>query len=214
VHCEPLPAGRPQTWVPLLPTAPCLSRETQRLHPLASSVVVERILVYGVTGSGKTTLAAGIAARTGLPWYSVDDLTWLPGWAQVPTDEQRRTIAAICSRDRWVLDTAYSQWLDVPLSRVELIVALDFPRWISLGRLLKRTARRIVRQDLICNGNRESLRQQLSRESIIWWHFKSFARKRARIRTWVHDPLAPPIVHLTSPRQVSRWLETLEAVYP
>jgi murein DD-endopeptidase MepM/ murein hydrolase activator NlpD len=36
-------------------------------------------LIYGVTGSGKTTLAEQIATRSGLPWYSVDDLTWEPG---------------------------------------------------------------------------------------------------------------------------------------
>jgi adenylate kinase family enzyme len=51
--------------------------------------------VYGVTGSGKTTLAAQIAERTGLPWHSVDDLTWEPGWVEVPVQEQRRRIEAI-----------------------------------------------------------------------------------------------------------------------
>jgi adenylate kinase family enzyme len=38
-----------------------------------------KILVYGVTGSGKTTLARQIGERLGLPWHSVDDLTWEPG---------------------------------------------------------------------------------------------------------------------------------------
>jgi adenylate kinase family enzyme len=39
----------------------------------------DRILVYGVTGSGKTRLAESISAATGIPWYSIDDLTWEPG---------------------------------------------------------------------------------------------------------------------------------------
>jgi hypothetical protein len=56
---------------------------------------------YGVTGSGKTTLAAQIAERTGLPWHSVDDLTWEPDWVGVPFDEQRMRIEGICSDDRW-----------------------------------------------------------------------------------------------------------------
>jgi hypothetical protein len=34
---------------------------------------IQRILIYGVTGSGKTTLARQIGARTGLLWHSVDD---------------------------------------------------------------------------------------------------------------------------------------------
>ena len=39
----------------------------------------DRVLVYGVTGSGKTTAALAIGARTGLPVTLVDELTWLPG---------------------------------------------------------------------------------------------------------------------------------------
>src|SRR5205814_2088122 len=83
-------------------------------------------LVYGVTGSGKTFLAERISAATGIPWHAVDDLTWEPGWVPVPEDVQRRRIEAICAGDRWVLDTAYGPWLDVPLARADLIVALDF----------------------------------------------------------------------------------------
>ncbi|HEV8115086.1 MAG TPA: hypothetical protein VGP53_02525 [Acidimicrobiales bacterium] len=37
-----------------------------------------RLLVYGVTGSGKTTLAERISRTTSLPWHSVDDLMWKP----------------------------------------------------------------------------------------------------------------------------------------
>ena len=47
----------------------------------------DRVLIYGVTGSGKTTLAQQVAVRTGLPFHSVDDLTWQPGWVEVPAEE-------------------------------------------------------------------------------------------------------------------------------
>lgn len=164
------------------------------------------MLIYGVTGSGKTTLAASLAARTGLPWHSVDDLTWEPGWVAVPDDEQRRRIEAICEQDRWILDTAYNRWLDVPLARTELIVALDYSRWRSLARLIRRTMTRAIDHKPICNGNTESFRQAFSRDSIIVWHFRSFARKRERIRRWAADPAGPPVVRLTSPAATRRWL--------
>ncbi|MDQ3382788.1 MAG: adenylate kinase [Actinomycetota bacterium] len=170
-----------------------------------------RILVYGVTGSGKTTLAARIAEATGIPWTSVDDLTWERNWVQVPEAEQRRRIGEIVAGPEWVLDTAYASWLDLPLSRVELIVALDYPRWVSLQRLLRRTAARVTDQRPICNGNVETLRGAFSSDSIIGWHFRSFARKRARIRAWVADPSGPPVVHLLSPRHTERWLAGLAA---
>jgi adenylate kinase family enzyme len=174
--------------------------------------VADRILVYGVTGSGKTTLAAQIAELTGLPWHSVDDLTWEPGWVEVPLAEQRARIAAICAGQRWILDTAYGKWLEIPMARVQLIVALDYPRWVSLGRLVRRTLRRAVDRNPICNGNTESLRLAFSADSIIVWHFKSFARKRARIRTWAADPGGPEVVRFTRPQETQRWLGTLRPV--
>jgi adenylate kinase family enzyme len=154
-------------------------------------------------------MAAHIADRTGLPWHSVDDLTWEPGWVPVPEEEQRRRIAVICAGERWILDTAYGAWREIPLARAELIVALDYPRRVSLGRLLGRTLRRAVDRKSICNGNTESFRQAFSRDSIIVWHFRSFARKRDRIRAWAADPPVPVVVRLTSPRMAQRWLDTL-----
>ena len=174
--------------------------------------VADRILVYGVTGSGKTVIAQKIAARTGLPWHAVDELTWEPGWVTVPADEQRRRIAAICAGERWILDSAYSGWLEVPMARVQLIVALDYTRWRSLRRLIWRTMRRNLDHKPICNGNTESLRQTFSRDSIILWHFKSFARKRNRIRDWAADPSGPNVVRLTSPAAARRWLDGLSFV--
>ena len=60
-----------------------------------------------------------------IEWHSVDDLTWEPGWVEVPGDEQRRRIQQICERPEWILDTAYGKWLDVPLGYAQLIVALE-----------------------------------------------------------------------------------------
>jgi len=170
------------------------------------------VLIYGVTGSGKTTLARRVAETTGLPWHSVDDLTWEPGWISVPPEEQRRRLAAICAGERWIIDSAYSSWLDLVLARVELIVALDYPRWRSLARLVRRTLRRAIDRRTICNGNTESFRQMLGRDSIVVWHFRSFARKRARMLAWAADPAGPEVIRLTSPAATRRWLAGLQPV--
>jgi adenylate kinase family enzyme len=168
-----------------------------------------RYLIQGVTGSGKSTLAAEISRRTGIPWHSMDELTWEPGWVAVPPDVQRERGAAVCAQDAWVMDTAYSAWLDLALARAEVIVALDYPRWLSLGRLIRRTWMRVLDKQLICNGNTETWRQVFSSESIIAWHFRSFARKRERVRSWHRQSPGPDVVYLTSPRATRRWLATV-----
>ncbi len=168
-----------------------------------------RILVYGVTGSGKSTAAQRIAARTGLPLTLADEITWAPGWVPVAEDEQRRRIGAVVAQDHWVLDTAYGAWLDLVLPRVDLVVGLDYPRWFSLQRVFRRSVMRAIDKKPICNGNTESFHAMLGRDSIIGWHFRSFGRKRARMRTWAAAAEGPEVLLFTRSKDLAMWIDTL-----
>ena len=169
----------------------------------------KRISIYGVTGSGKTTLAKRVSEATGIPWQSIDDLMWEANWTEVPGAEQRSRVEAITRKPEWILDTMYGKWLDLALPRVELVLGLDYPRWVSFGRLLRRTLSRVVDKHPICNGNTETWRQMLSRDSILVWHFRSFASKRRRLREWEAREEGPRVLRFRSNREVERWLEEL-----
>lgn len=169
----------------------------------------DRVLVYGVTGSGKSTAALALGERTSLPVTLVDELTWLPGWVPVDGDEQRRIIGEIVAGERWVLDTAYGAHLDLVLPRAELVVGLDYPRWLSLARLVRRTVSRVITKEPMCNGNVETWRKTVARDSIIVWHFQSFARKRARMRAWAASPDGPEVLLFRRPRELESWLSGL-----
>ena len=181
---------------------------------MPSATRPRRILVYGVTGAGKTVAAQRIAARNGLPLVLADELTWQPGWVPVPEQEQRELFATVAAEDRWVLDSAYGAWLDVVLPRAELIVALDYPRWFSLQRLTRRTLIRSIDKKPICNGNTESLRGIFGEDSIIRWHFRSFARKRQRMRQWAAADDGPPVLLFSRPKDLERWISRIEAWSP
>lgn len=168
-----------------------------------------RVLVYGVTGSGKTTAARRLSEVTGLPWTEVDTLTWEPGWREVPIEVQRARIAEICAGEAWILDSAYGKWLDIPLERVELIVGLDYSRSRSLWRVIWRTVTRAITGESVCNGNVESLQVLFSRDSLVVWHFRSFSRKRARIRQWLADPGRCVTLAFNRPSEFDRWLRLL-----
>ena len=95
------------------------------------------------------------------------------------------------------------------MARADLVVGLDYPRWRSFGRLLRRTVRRLVTGEEICNGNRESLGSVLSRDSILVWHVSAFGRARRRMRAWQADPSGPPVLLFRSPAELWRWLAGL-----
>ena len=180
--------------------------------PKPPQAAPSRVLFYGVTGSGKSSAARAYAQATGLPEFSADDdIGWLPGWQQRTVEEQRDIAAGIAAQDRWVLDSAYGVWRDVVVPRAELVVGLDYPRWLSLARLVRRSLRRALTREPVCNGNHETLARLFVEDSIIRWHFRSFTRKRQVMRGLQADPGMPPAILFRHPRQLDAWLAQLSA---
>ncbi len=170
----------------------------------------KRILLYGATGSGKSTAAQQIGDALGLPVHFVDDeVGWLPNWNFRPDDAQIRIVDELVRGDRWVLDSAYGKWRDRVLAHADVVIALDYPRWISLTRLLKRTRQRAFKRELVCNGNVETWGRVFSKDSIIRWHFHSFESKRSRIEQMetAHD--GPPVLRLRSLRDYGMLMREL-----
>ena len=184
-----------------------------RVDPPPDLHAHRRLVVYGVTGSGKSTLAARLAALSGAPHVSVDDLLWRPGWVQLTDDEQAEALRPWAQRPAWVIDSLWSATRPVVLPRTDLLVALDYPRRVSLGRLVRRTWRRLRSGEEFCGGNTESWARSFSSDSIVAWHFRSFANKRATIAAWAADAGGPPVVRFASPREVDAWLRTLELAH-
>ncbi len=181
-------------------------------QPDPATALPSRVLFYGVTGSGKSSAARAFAQAVGLPEFSADDdIGWLPGWQQRTVEDQRAIAAGIAARDSWVLDSAYGVWRDVVLPRAELVVGLDYPRWLSLARLVRRSLRRALTREPVCNGNHETLARLFIEDSIIRWHFRSFTRKRQVMRGLQAYPGMPPAILFRHPRQLDAWLAQLSA---
>ncbi|MEV7528162.1 adenylate kinase [Agrococcus sediminis] len=168
-----------------------------------------RLLCFGATGSGKSTMATRLGERLGLPVTLVDDLCWDPGWREPSQEERDRRVLPLLEREAYVFDSVYGPHNAVALERVDAIVALDYPRHVSLARLIRRTARRIRTGERVCNGNVETLRLALARDSIIVWHFRSWRSKRERMRRWHADASAPPVLLLRRPAEADALLAQL-----
>lgn len=124
-----------------------------------------RVVVLGVTGSGKTELGRRIAQRRGLRVVDRDAILWLPGWVARTDPEQSALLEEAIAGDDWVLDGMRRVWADRVLARADLVVGLDYPRALSLGRLARRTVRRLVTRERFAGGNTENLRETVGRDS-------------------------------------------------
>ena len=173
---------------------------------------MQRVIVIGVTGSGKTTLARQIAARLGGPHVELDALHWDPDWQEAPDEVFRARVTAALAPERWAADGNYHVVRDIAWARADTIVWLDYRFAFVFGRLLRRTLIRIFSREELWNGNRERLRALFSRDSIILWLFKSYKRRKREIPALFQQPTYAHlrIVHLHAPQETARWLAGLD----
>ena len=102
---------------------------------------MRRVLVIGSGGAGKSTLAARIGERTGLPVVHLDALYWHAGWRPTPPDEWAARVDALVAREAWVIDGNYSRTLDARLAACDTVVFLDLPRLVCAARVVRRWIR-------------------------------------------------------------------------
>ena len=112
-----------------------------------------------------------------------------PGWVASPVEEFRARVSetlAAAEREHggWVVDGNYTHRLGLSvLDRAELIVWLDYPRRVVFGRVLRRTAGRLVLRRTLWNGNREQWSSLLSRDpetNILLWSWTNHDVVRRR----------------------------------
>ena len=65
---------------------------------------MQRVLVIGPCGAGKSTLAVELGRKLALPVFHMDQLNWQPGWVESSKVEIRAKLAKITSTDRWLID--------------------------------------------------------------------------------------------------------------
>lgn len=99
---------------------------------------MQRVLVIGSPGAGKSTFARALAARTRLPLVHLDAEFHLPGWVDRDPDEWNAKLAGILARDAWIVDGNYGGSMDRRLARADTVILLDYPTGLCLWRVMKR----------------------------------------------------------------------------
>jgi adenylate kinase family enzyme len=172
-----------------------------------------RVVVIGTSCVGKTTFARYLARALNYPHIELDALHWQPNWVERPSDEFRALTAQALAQDCWVTDGNYGVVRDLIWSRATTVIWLNYAFSVVLWRALTRTMRRILTQEELFSGNRESLRMALfSRESILWWVITTFHRRRKQYRRLFEARTFPQLAYaeFRKPSEAENFLARLE----
>jgi adenylate kinase family enzyme len=100
---------------------------------------MQRILVMGSSGSGKSRFARRLCDITGLPFVSLDALFWKPGWQpSEPVEFDARVIEA-ANQPRWVMDGNYTNRTgELRRELADTFIWFDLPRRTCMTGILRR----------------------------------------------------------------------------
>ena len=101
---------------------------------------MQRVLVIGISGAGKSTFSRALAAQTGLPLIHLDKEFWQPGWVIPKRETWRPKVAQLAAGAAWVMDGNYGSSLPSRLPLADAVVWFDYPRLKCLRRAFWRSA--------------------------------------------------------------------------
>jgi hypothetical protein len=101
---------------------------------------MQRVVVLGRGGAGKSTVARRLSELVGLPVIELDKHFWQPGLAPLSREKWVEVQRKLASRSRWIMDGDLGPYdaLPVLLSKADTVLLLDFPLWLCLWRALRR----------------------------------------------------------------------------
>ena len=99
---------------------------------------MQRIIVIGCPGSGKSTVSRALHSKTGIPLYHLDMMYWN---ADKTTEEKSvflERLFAVLEKDEWIIDGNYGSTMELRMATCDTVIFLDYPLDICLDGIKER----------------------------------------------------------------------------
>jgi adenylate kinase family enzyme len=107
---------------------------------------MERIIVIGCPGSGKSTLSRRLREITGLPLFYLDMIFHKEDRTTVSREEFDERLNEILVDDKWIIDGNYLRTMEVRVERADTVIWLDYPTSLCLEGIKERKGKK--REDM------------------------------------------------------------------
>ena len=107
---------------------------------------MNKIIVIGCPGSGKTTFAKRLAERTGMPLYHLDAVWHKPDKTHIPREEFDLRLGEILLHDSWIIDGNYQRTMERRIEACDTVILFDLPTETALEGAMSRIGK--MREDM------------------------------------------------------------------
>ena len=120
---------------------------------------MNRVVVLGRGGAGKSTVAARLGVLTGLPVIELDKHFWSRDLTPLPMDQWKALQRNLISAERWILDGDLGPYdaPEVRLQAADTVIVLDFALWRCAWRAARRSRENFVFWRWLVSYRRRSL---------------------------------------------------------
>ena len=94
---------------------------------------MQKIIVIGCPGSGKSTFAGKLHQITGIPLYYLDMLYWNADKTTVEKSVFLARLAHVLQGDTWIIDGNYASTMEQRLAACDTVFFLDLPPAVCLA---------------------------------------------------------------------------------
>ncbi len=164
---------------------------------------MQRILILGSPGTGKSTLSRELSHVLGLPLYHLDQLFFEANWV-INEPVFRQKLHDVLHEDQWIIDGNYTSTLSDRLTRADAVIYLDYPTPLALSGIITRyfRYRQTTRPDM-APGCTEQLKFS------FLWYVLTFKRKK-RKQTLAHlAAVKIPVYFFYSRKDATAFIQTL-----
>ena len=106
---------------------------------------MERVVVFGRGGSGKSTLCRRLGKLTGLPVVELDKIYWNENLDVLSPEEWVRRQLTVTEAEQWIIDGDFGP-LDMReprLARADTVILVDTPLVTCVWRSMRRSRQRM-----------------------------------------------------------------------
>ena len=99
---------------------------------------MNKVIIIGCPGSGKTTFAEKLQKCTGLPLYYLDVIWHKPDKTHIPREEFDQRITEIFSEEKWIIDGNYKRTIEMRIKECDTVFLFDLPTEVCLQGVTER----------------------------------------------------------------------------